>query len=156
VKRPSDLSDAELHAWMTFFQMQEVLRGRIEQQLQGCSGLSIADYSVLAVLSGAPGGRLRAFHLGATMGWEKSRLHHQLTRMAKRGLIERQAGDGRATYVALTPKGRETLTVAAPRHSGHVRELFIDCLTPQQVGQLADISATVLANLRQAEHADQE
>jgi len=28
--------------------MQEVLRGRVEQQLQVCSGLSMADYSVLA------------------------------------------------------------------------------------------------------------
>lgn len=145
------LSARELHAWQAFFQMQEVLRGRIERQLQACSGLSNADYTVLAVLSSTAEGRLRAFHLGAIMGWEKSRLHHQLTRMSKRGLVERHSGEARATYVTLTQKGRTALAEATPKHSDHVRRLFIDCLTPQQLDQLAEISTTVLANLRQPE-----
>lgn len=153
IQRQRGLSEQELQAWQTFFQMQEVLRGRIEQQLQACSGLSIADYTVLAVLSGAAGERLRAYHLGAMVGWEKSRLHHQLTRMAKRGLVERRSGEARAIFVILTPAGRAALTEAAPRHSDHVRQLFVDCLTPDQLGQLAGISATVLTNLRQLENA---
>ena len=73
------LDERQLRAWQTFFQMQEHLRSRIEQQLQASSGLSLADYSVLSVLSEAPGRRLRAYCLSATLGWEKSRLHHQLT-----------------------------------------------------------------------------
>ncbi|MET9090323.1 MarR family winged helix-turn-helix transcriptional regulator [Streptomyces sp. NPDC004237] len=149
------LSKRELHAWKTFFRMQEVLLGRIEQQLQSCSGLSTADYTVLTVLSGAADGRLRAFHLGTLMGWEKSRLHHQLTRMAKRGLIERRSGEARAIYVTLTQQGREALTEAAPQHSDHVRGLLIDCLRPEQLDQLADISSIVLDNIqRQDDTAD--
>ena len=77
------LDERELRAWQTFFQMQEHLRGRIERQLQASSGLSLADYSVLSVLSEAPGGRLRPYCLSATLGWEKSRLHHQLTRLCR-------------------------------------------------------------------------
>ncbi|WP_258193576.1 MarR family winged helix-turn-helix transcriptional regulator [Streptomyces sp. MA5143a] len=147
------LSEREVSTWQTFFRMQEVLRGRIEQQLQACSGLSTADYTVLVVLSGADDGRLRACHLGVLTGWEKSRLHHQLTRMSKRGLVERQSGEGRAAYVAVTQRGREALIEAAPQHSDHVRRLFIDCLSPQQLDQLADISTTVLANLQKPENA---
>ncbi|MET9088944.1 MarR family winged helix-turn-helix transcriptional regulator [Streptomyces sp. NPDC004237] len=146
------LSERELRAWQTFFRMQEVLRGRIEQQLQTCSGLSTADYTVLTVLSGADDGRLRAIHLGTLMGWEKSRLHHQLTRMSKRGLIERHSGEARSTYVTLTPQGRQALTEAAPRHSDHVRGLLIDCLSPEQLDQLAEISAAVLDNIEQQDH----
>ena len=142
------LDERELRAWQTFMQMQEHLRGRIEQQLQACSGLSTADYSVLVVLSGEPGGRLRAFCLGATLGWEKSRLHHQLTRMARRGLVERQCGDARASYVQVTPQGLATLSQAAPGHSRHVRQLVIDRLTPQQLDQLAEISAAILDGLQ--------
>ena len=52
------LDERQLRAWQTFFQMQEHLRSRIEQQLQASSGLSLADYSVLSVLSEAPGRRL--------------------------------------------------------------------------------------------------
>jgi DNA-binding MarR family transcriptional regulator len=143
------LDERELRAWRTFFQMQEVLRGRIEQQLQASSGLSTADYSVLSVLSGQPGGRLRAYCLAAMLGWEKSRLHHQITRMARRGLVERQCGDSRAIYVEITPHGLTTLAQAAPDHSRHVRELVIDRLTPQQLDQLTEISAAIQGPLQQ-------
>lgn len=145
------LDARELHAWQTFFQMQEVLRNRIEAQLQACSGLSTADYTVLTVLSGATDGQLRAFHLATMIGWEKSRLHHQLTRMVDRGLVERHSGKGRAIHIRLTTHGREVLDTAAPRHSDHVRELFIDCLSPDQLDNLAETSATILANLRRSE-----
>lgn len=153
IQRRRGLDARELSAWQTFFRMQEVLRGRIEQQLQGCSGLSIADYTVLTVLSGAPDGRIRAFHLGEMMGWEKSRLHHQLTRMVGRGLVERHTGESRAIYVTLTPRGEAALNEAAPQHSDHVRALFIDRLTAAQLDQLADVSATILANLEKPENA---
>lgn len=146
------LDERELYAWRTFFQMQEVLRGRIEQQLQSCSRLSIADYSVLAVLSAEPGGRLRAYCLSATLGWEKSRLHHQLTRMGKRGLVKRQADDSRASYVQITSQGLAALAEAAPQHSRHVRHMVIDRLTPGQLDQLAEISAAILGPLQQEPH----
>jgi DNA-binding MarR family transcriptional regulator len=147
------LDERELRAWQTFIQMQEHLRGRIEQQLQTCSGLSLADYSVLTALSGAPGGRLRAYCLGAVLGWEKSRLHHQLTRMAKRGLVERQCGDSRAIFVEMTPQGLTALAQAAPGHSRHVRQLVIDRLTPRQLDQLTEISAAILGPLQDDQQA---
>jgi DNA-binding MarR family transcriptional regulator len=147
LRRQGRLDEHELHAWQTFIQMQEVLRSRIDQRLQACGGLSLADYSVLTVLSGAPGGRLRPYRLSATLGWEKSRLHHQLTRMARRGLVERQCGDARAIYVEMTPQGLGALAQAAPGHSRDVRELVIDRLTARQLDQLTEISAAILAPL---------
>ena len=127
--------------------MQELVRGRIEQQLQECSGLSIPDYTVLAVLSEAPDGRIRAYELSAMIGWEKSRLHHQLTRMCRRGLVTRLSGAGRAVNVEITAHGRSTLEAAAPNHSAHVRCMVIDPLTPEQIDQLGDISTAILAGL---------
>jgi DNA-binding MarR family transcriptional regulator len=142
------LSEREMSAWRTFYEMQEVLRGRLEQQLQADSGLSNADYTVLVVLSEATDRRLRAHELGRRLGWEKSRLHHQLTRMCGRGLVQRYSGDGRASYAAITAAGRAALTAAVPRHTRQVRRLVLDRLTPQQVDQLADISRTILDGIR--------
>lgn len=48
-------------------------------------------------------------------GLGESRLHHQLTRLCKRGLVERQSGPSRAMYAALTPEGRTALEEAAPK-----------------------------------------
>ncbi|OHV25686.1 transcriptional regulator [Parafrankia soli] len=146
------LDDRELHAWRSFFRMQEVLRGRIEQQLQAANGLSNADYTVLVALADDPAGRARLVELGRFLGWEKSRLHHQLTRMCKRGLVRRESAATRAMFVVLTPEGRDALEKAAPCHAAHVRRLTIDPLTDEQIDQLAEISTAILANLE----ADQQ
>jgi DNA-binding MarR family transcriptional regulator len=145
------LTARELRAWRAFFRMQELLRARIEQQLQASSGLSNADYTVLAVLSEAPDGRLRAYELSRLTGWEKSRLHHQLTRMSTRGLITRERCGSRGMYAVITAEGLAALKEAVPGHAQEVRRLFIDRLTPEQIDQLADIATTVLGTL----HADQ-
>ncbi|MFF0291785.1 MarR family winged helix-turn-helix transcriptional regulator [Streptomyces sp. NPDC005262] len=147
------LNEREMRAWRVFFQMQEVLRGRIEQQLQAGSDLSNADYTVLVALSEAPEGRLRAFELSRELGWEKSRLHHQLTRMCRRGLAERQSGPARAMYAAITPQGRAALQGAVPGHAEEVRRLVVDRLTAEQFHQLGEISAIILDGLREEEPA---
>jgi DNA-binding MarR family transcriptional regulator len=146
------LTERELRAWRTFLEMQELLRTRIEQQLQAGSGLSYPDYSVLAVLSEAPEGRLRPYELTRMIGWEKSRLHHQLSRMSTRGLITRDRYGSRGIHAVITAEGLAALKEAFPAHAREVRRLFIDRLTPEQLDQVAEISSTILSNL-QADHA---
>ncbi|MBP2328955.1 DNA-binding MarR family transcriptional regulator [Kibdelosporangium banguiense] len=117
------------------------------------NGLSTADYTVLTVLSGATGGRLRAFHLGAMMGWEKSRLHHQLTRMSKRGLVERHSGEARAVHVTLIQKGHEALTEAAPSTVTTSAGCSSTASALSSSINWPGISATVLANLQRPDNA---
>ncbi len=143
------LSEREQRAWRGFIGMQNEVRSRLSRRLQQETGLSGADYDLLVVLSEAPGGRLRAFEMGALIKWEKSRLSHQLTRMAQRGLIERQAcsDDSRYAEIVLTPAGRTAIVEAAPKHVAHVREFFIDILSPEQIDAFAAIAETVLTRL---------
>ncbi|WP_202818824.1 MarR family winged helix-turn-helix transcriptional regulator [Actinosynnema sp. ALI-1.44] len=142
------LTERELRAWRVSFQMLELLRTRIEQQLQASSGLSNADYTVLALLSEAPDGRMRAYELSRVAGWEKSRLHHQLTRMCKRGLVTRERCGSRGMDAVITAKGLAALKEAAPNHAEEVRRLVIDRLTPEELDQFADIATKVLGNLQ--------
>jgi DNA-binding MarR family transcriptional regulator len=141
------LTKRELKAWQPFVQLLEVLRSRIERQLQADSGLSVADYAVLSSLTEAPGGRLRAYELSHELGWDKSRLHHQLTRMANRGLIQREAFGSRGVIAAVTTDGWRTIEKAAPAHAQQVRRLFVDRLTPAKLDELGDISRTLLESL---------
>lgn len=143
-----ELTERELSAWRAIFQMQELLRNRIEQQLQATSGLSNADYSVLALLSEAPGGRMRAYELGQAAGWEKSRLHHQLTRMCARGLITREPHGSRGIDAAITVKGLAVIKEAVPGHAREVRRLLIDRLSPSQLDQLSELATTILNGLQ--------
>ena len=145
---PEQLTEREAAAWRAFMEMQQVLRGRLEQQLQQDSSLSNADYTVLVVLSEADDGCIRAHQLTRQLQWEKSRVHHHLTRMSRRGLVERYSASGRTSYAAITPAGRDALRSAAPAHTREVRRLMLDQLTEKQVDELAEISQTILAHLR--------
>jgi DNA-binding MarR family transcriptional regulator len=143
------LTREQTETWQQFQQMEEVLQSRLGQLLQSRSNLSNADYTVLVVLSGAPGRRCRVFELGRMIGWEKSRLHHQLTRMCTRGLVVRQPDpdNPRAMHAVLTDAGMAAIEGAAPEHGRDVQRLFFDRLTDRQVAQLAAISRRVLEGL---------
>lgn len=129
--------------------MQGQLRGRLGSRLQQETGLSDADYEVLVNLSEAPEGHLRPYQIGGATRWEKSRISHQVRRMEERGLVKRMAcpTDRRGALVVITDAGRRAIERAAPRHVEHVREVFIDVLTPSQLDALVDITEAVLARL---------
>jgi DNA-binding MarR family transcriptional regulator len=143
------LSEPEQRAWRGFIGLQNEVRTQVSRRLQQETGLSGADYDVLVILSEAPSGRLRAFEISAVIKWEKSRLSHHLSRMAQRGLIERQActDDSRYAEIVLTPAGRTAIVEAAPKHVAHVRQIFIDALSPEQLDALTAIADTVLTHL---------
>ena len=136
-------------AWHAFMQMHELLGARLEQELQASSRLSNADFTILVVLSESPERRCRVFEMGRIIGWEKSRLHHQLTRMCTRGLVRREADPDspRGIFAVLTDKGYEVIVNAAPSHNDEVQRLFFDKITEQQVRQLRTISQRVLEDL---------
>lgn len=129
--------------------MQAGLSEYIERQLRTHSGLSSADYQVLAHLSEAPEGRLRSFALGDVLQWEKGRLSQHLTRMQNRDLIRRErcATDQRGAVVVITEQGRTLIETAAPLHLADVRNVLIDHVTPAQMDLLIELGDQVEARL---------
>jgi DNA-binding MarR family transcriptional regulator len=119
----------------------------LARDLSAHSGLSFQDYVVLVALTDQPGGQLRLLHLGNLLGWEKSRISHQVSRMAERGLVEKRkcGSDRRGAFVAVTPKGHVEIEAAAPSHLEAVRRLFVDRLTPAQLANVAEVAEIVLA-----------
>jgi DNA-binding MarR family transcriptional regulator len=90
---------------------------------------------------------MRAFELGALLGWEKSRLSHHVQRMAERGLVKKEkcGSDRRGSFVSVTAAGRKEIEAAAPGHVNAVRKLFVDHLTGEQLDAIAEAAETVLA-----------
>jgi DNA-binding MarR family transcriptional regulator len=143
------LDEGEQRAWRAYQLMQGRLAGRLNRQLQADSGLSLADYEVLVLLTDREEGRVRPFELQRCLQWEQSRLSHHLTRMQRRGLVERtECGeDGRGAFVVLTDAGREAIEAAAPGHVDAVRRLFFDGLSREQVRLLERLADRVLERL---------
>ncbi|WP_433345169.1 MarR family winged helix-turn-helix transcriptional regulator [Microtetraspora malaysiensis] len=145
----------EQRAWRAYLSMQGRLAAALNRQLQLESGLSLADYEVLVHLTDTPEARLRPYELQWALQWEQSRLSHHLTRMRRRGLVEREecSEDGRGAFVVLTEKGRQAITAAAPGHVGVVRRFFFDGLSREEVALLERLSTRILDRLDDADAA---
>jgi len=124
------LSPKQQRAWIAFMRVQLRMSYEMNRQLQADSGLSLSDYDVLVALSDVGDKGMRVSDLAAQIGWERSRLSHQLRRMEERGLTERcpSREDGRTSIVVLTAVGWRAIQEAAPGHVDLVRSLFFDPL----------------------------
>src|SRR5215469_17694646 len=146
---PDWLDPREDRAWRAFMHARHQLNAYLNQHLLQDSGLSEADYEILAVLSEHPTGQMPAQELGAIVQWEKSRLSHQARRMQDRGLVVRESNpaDGRSAVICLLPAGRRAIETAAPRHVHNVRRHFIDLFTPAELDTLAALNERILHHL---------
>lgn len=136
--------------WRNYLAMTARLQSAMSRQLQADCGLSLADYDVLVALDEQPGCRIA--ELGERLGWEQSRLSHQLSRMRSRGLIARRGAtdDRRAATVDVTADGRAALTSAAPGHAELVRDVAFEGTSAAQLRALDSWTSQVLARLGQS------
>ncbi|MFD7024653.1 MarR family winged helix-turn-helix transcriptional regulator [Promicromonospora sukumoe] len=133
------LDDDQVRAWYAFMKVHLRLRYEMNHQLQADADVSLADYDVLVALTSDQDGRMTVSDLATRIGAERSRVSHQVLRMAGRNLVEvtPNARDRRAKDVILTAEGRALLGRASPGHIAFVRSVFLDALSDAQTRQLA-------------------
>lgn len=144
-----DPCDAALGTWRRFQLLVGRLGQTIDRTLYRETGLSDADASVVLALLDAPASGMHSLELRHELGWEKSRLSHQLSRMERRGLLERSAcpDDARSSLVRLTPMGQTLGLRARAILRTTIEHALRDALTPEQISQLDAITAAVSAHL---------
>lgn len=143
------LDAEEMRAWRGYLGLVRLLDDRLNRDLQEQSGLTLSDYEILVRLAAEPARRMRMSELAERAMISKSRLSHQMTRLADRGLTRRERcpSDRRGSFAVLTEAGYAALEAAAPGHVGSVREHLFDRLTPKQVSALGDLSEQVVSRL---------
>jgi DNA-binding MarR family transcriptional regulator len=148
-QEPGWLDAREDRAWRAFMHAHHQLGLRLQKHLAQDSGLTEADYEILAVLSEHPVDRMPARELCGLLEWEKSRLSHQLRRMEQAGLVAREPNpaDARSVVVRLLPAGRRAVEDAAPHHVDNVRRHFVDLLTPAELDVLTAVHERMLRHL---------
>jgi DNA-binding MarR family transcriptional regulator len=142
------MTSRELAIWRSLIETTAELSRILAAQLQE-SGLSAADYQVLLALTEAEGRQMRSSQLAASIGWERSRLSHQLGRMERRDLISRSgcATDSRGAEVALTAAGAQLFRRASAPHVRAIKKYFADALTAEQFEALAGVMQSVRDHL---------
>jgi DNA-binding MarR family transcriptional regulator len=132
------LTEDEQRSWRAWLSASLLLNDRLNRDLQAQHGLTSADYEILVRLSEVEGRRMRMSELAEVSLSSRSRLSHQIDRMEKAGLVERElcADDRRGAFAVLTPHGWDVLVATAPDHVESVRTHLVDVLTPKEFATL--------------------
>ncbi|MDN6400033.1 MAG: MarR family winged helix-turn-helix transcriptional regulator [Brachybacterium sp.] len=150
VSTPEDLwlTGTEQTAWRTFLYATTLLTDRFGEALQADPeiDLTLGEYEILVRLSEAEEKFLRMSELADKVVHSRSRLTHTVSRMEKRGLVERVrcSDDGRGRQAQLTGAGEAMLVRAAPAHVRSVRELLLDVIGHDDLLELGRILGKTL------------
>lgn len=121
------LSDGQQSIWRAYLAGVARIDAHLDAELRPF-GLDLGEYEILVNLSEAEGHSLRMSDLALAVRQSRSRLTHTVTRMEKKGLLERVAcpEDRRGVVAVLTDAGYALLVEAAPAHVRSVRDVFVD------------------------------
>lgn len=142
--QPRWLSAAEQEAWRAYLRGSRELAVALDKDLAE-HGVSLPEYELISMLSGAPRGRQRMSALADFIVQSRSRVTHTAARLEKRGWVLREPApdDGRGVVLCLTPAGRAKVEGLARIHVESVRRHLIDPLTPEQFIALGDAMQSV-------------
>jgi DNA-binding MarR family transcriptional regulator len=151
------LSDTQQRCWRAYIEGSLRLNAQLEEDLRAASGLTMADYNVLVVLSEAPRRRLRMGELAGRLVFSPSRLTYQVSAMEKRALVRREScpADRRGSEAVLTGDGLAKVREGAPHHVVSVRDRLIDLLDDAEMATLTAVFERVQSQLWKKEQCQQ-
>src|ERR1700745_2549716 len=108
--------DAVLDGWRGLLVAHSRLVPAVEADLRAAGQVPLSWYDVLLELNASPDRRLRMRQLAQRTVLSRPRVSRVVDELAAAGLAERQPdeADGRSSFAALTPAGREALRRAWP------------------------------------------
>ena len=145
------MKDLDSKAWRAFHKIGTSLLPHLGRQVTHHSGISGAEYVVLVALSEISTRSVNLNRLATGLGWEISRMSHQISRMEEVGLVKKSKNleDSRCFDVSITAKGRKIAEVAIPLQSKEINHCFSDVLTQAQLKSLIEISEAISNHMKE-------
>lgn len=146
------MNPAQARAWRALVALGQKLPARLDDQLTADAGIINFEYAILQALMAVPHTTLRMGQLAEAALAPMPRVSKAVTRLQKRGLVEKAAcaDDGRAINVSLTREGRLTWLRATPPHIELARDRILGDLSEEQLDALATLLEPIGARLDQA------
>ncbi len=145
------MKDLDSKAWRAFHKIGTSLLPHLGRQITNHSGISGAEYVVLVALSELKTPSVNLNRLARGLGWEVSRMSHQISRMQDVGLVKktRNIEDSRCFDVSITAKGRKIADAAIPLQSKEINHCFSEVLTETQMKALIEISEAISKHMKE-------
>ena len=139
------MKELDSKAWRAFHKIGTSLLPHLGRQITNHSGISGAEYVVLVSLSELTEQSVNLNRLATGLGWEISRMSHQISRMEANGLVKKAKNqdDSRCFEVSITAKGRKIADAAIPLQSKEINHCFSEVLTQAQKKALTEISEAI-------------
>lgn len=145
------MKELDSKAWRAFHKIGTSLLPHLGRQITNHSGITGAEYVVLVALSELTTPSVSLNRLAQGLGWEISRMSHQVSRMEESGLVKkaRNQSDSRSFDVSITSKGRKIADAAIPLQSKEINHCFSDVLTQAQMKALIEISEAISTHMKE-------
>ena len=145
------MKELDSKAWRAFHKIGTSLLPHLGRQITNHSGISGTEYVVLVALSELPVPSVNLNRLAAGLGWEISRMSHQISRMDEAGLVKKTKNleDSRCFDVSITAKGRKIAEAAIPLQSKEINHCFSEILTQAQMKALIEISEAISTHMKE-------
>jgi DNA-binding MarR family transcriptional regulator len=130
-----------MDAWRAFLRAHARVTRVLEAELEAEQGMPLANYDVLVQLAEAPGRQLRMSELADSLLISRSGLTRLVDRLAREGLVERQAcpSDARGTLAVLTEAGVNRLRTAARTHLRGVQQHAMSKFDDAELAELTEL-----------------
>lgn len=144
------MKELDSKAWRAFHKIGTSLLPHLGRQISSHSGISGAEYIVLVALSELTVPNVNLNRLARGLGWEISRMSHQISRMEEGGLVKktRSSTDSRCFDVSITAKGRKIADSAISLQSKEINHCFSEVLTQDQMKALIQISEVISKHMK--------
>lgn len=145
------MKELDSRAWRAFHKIGTRLLPHLSRQITYHSGITGPEYVVLTALSELPNSSVNLNRLAIGLGWETSRMSHQISRMQESGLVKKiqSESDARCFDVSITPAGRRIAAKAIPLQSLEINHCFSEVLTNKQKEALIEISEAIASHMRE-------
>jgi len=145
------MKELDSRAWRAFHKIGTSLLPHLGRQITNHSGISGAEYVVLVALSELTEPSVNLNRLAQGLGWEISRMSHQISRMENAGLVKKtkNLNDSRCFDVSITLRGRKISEAAIPLQSKEINHCFSDVLTQAQMKALIEISEAISKHMKE-------
>ena len=145
------MKDLDSKAWRAFHKIGTSLLPHLGRQITNHSGISSPEYVVLVALTELSVTSVNLNRLATGLGWEISRMSHQISRMEEAGFVKKTKNlvDSRCFDVSITTKGRKIAEAAIPLQSIEINHCFSEVLTQAQMKSLIEISEVISAHMKE-------
>ncbi|CAN5354489.1 MarR family transcriptional regulator [soil metagenome] len=145
--------DLGVAAWSAFLRTHATVVRRLERAVEAQTGLPLSWYDVLLELNAADERRLRMQPLAERVVLSRTRVSRLVDEMVGAGMVDKlpDPADRRATFAAITDRGRKALRTAAPVYLAGIEEHFSSHLRRKQLETIRDGLEQVLAAHHAAE-----